>query len=125
MYVADLLRIFAGAGVDGLLLDEGPVPAGDLVHPEAYRSVFNVADHYGWPVLVRTDAAPTWPHGKVAGVAAWLGSATPDVPAGRRGLVAGADFWAGVQPAAADLVLAVVPAGADPEAVMQRVRALR
>jgi hypothetical protein len=35
MYVADLLRLFAGGDVDGLLLDEGPAPVGELIDPEA------------------------------------------------------------------------------------------
>ena len=125
MYSADFLRLFAGAGVDGLLLDEGPVPAGELIHPEAYRPVLNVADHYEWPVLIRTGAAAAWPHGPVPDVAVWLGSAGPGGPAGRWGVVAGADFWDGVDPpTGAGLVLAPVPAAADPEAVMKRVRAL-
>jgi hypothetical protein len=39
--------------------------------------------------------------------------------------VAGADFWDGAQPpAGAPLVLATVPAEADPETVMKRVRSL-
>jgi hypothetical protein len=39
--------------------------------------------------------------------------------------VAGSDFWAGVEPSAeAPLVLAPVPADADPETVMTQVRAL-
>ena len=80
IYSADFLRMFADAGVDGLLLDEGRVPAGELIHAEAYRPVLNVADYYEWPVLIRTDAAAAWPHGPVPGVAFWLGS---DPPAGR------------------------------------------
>jgi hypothetical protein len=125
MYCADFLRTFAGPGVDGLLLDEGPAPAADLLHPEAYRAVLNVAGHYEWPVLVSTPAAAAWPHGTVAGVAAWLGSAAPGQPAGRWGVVAGGDFWDGADPPpAAGLVLAAVPATADPEAVMSRLRAL-
>jgi hypothetical protein len=125
IYSADFLRIFAGIGVDGLLLDEGRVPAGELIHPEAYRPVLNVAGHYEWPVLIRTDAAAAWPHGPVPGVAVWLGSAGPDEPSGRWGVVADPDFWDGVtQPAEAGLVLAPVPADADPEAVMTKVRAL-
>ena len=117
---------FAGLGVDGLLLDEGPASAGELIHPEAYRPVLNVADHYGWPVLIRAGSAPAWPFGEVPGVAAWLGSdPTPGQAAGRWGIVASAEFWHGTDPpAAADLVLAAVPADADPDAVMQRVRAL-
>jgi hypothetical protein len=128
IYSADFLRMFADAGVDGLLLDEGRVPAGELIHPEAYQPVLNVAGHYEWPVLIQTDAAAAWPHGSVPGVAFWLGSdppTRPDEPSGRWGIVAGSDFWAGVDPPAeADLVLASVPADADPEAVMTQVRAL-
>ena len=127
MYTADFLRTFAGRGVDGLLLDEGPVAAGDLIHPEAYRPVLNVADHYGWPALIGAPNAPAWPLGEVTGVAAWLGSGpnTPGQAAGRWGIVAGAGFWDGADPpATADLVLAAVPADADPDTVMQRVRAL-
>ncbi len=125
IYSADFLRMFADTGVDGLLLDEGRVPAGELIHPEAYRPVLNVADYYEWPVLIQTDAATAWPHGPVSGVALWLGSAAPSQPAGRWGVVADADFWEGADPSAeADLVLATVPAEADPEAVMKRVRAL-
>jgi hypothetical protein len=128
IYSADFLRIFAGAGVDGLLLDEGRVPAGELIHPEAYRPVLNVASHYEWPVLIRTDAAAAWPHGPVPGVAVWLGSdppAGPDEPSGRWGIVAGPDFWDGATPPAeAALVLAPVPADAEPDAVMKQVRAL-
>ena len=125
IYTADFLRIFAGIGVDGLLLDEGPVPAGELIHPEAYRPVLNVASHYEWPVLIQTDATAAWPHGPVPGVAVWLGSAAPSELSGRWGIVAGPDFWEGVgPPAGAGLVLAPVPAEADPEAVMKQVRAL-
>src|SRR5271157_4374721 len=84
IYSADFLRLFAGAGVDGLLLDEGRIPASQLIHPEAYR-----------PVLNRTDAAAAWPHGPVPGVALWLGPAGPGQPSGRWGIVAGSDFWDG------------------------------
>ncbi|HTU08553.1 MAG TPA: hypothetical protein VMG13_23600 [Trebonia sp.] len=125
MYSADFLRMFAGIGVDGLLLDEGRVPAGELIHPDAHRPVLNVAGHYEWPVLIQTDAAAAWPHGPVPGIAAWLGPAGPAEPSGRWGIVAGSDFWDGADPPAeADLVFAAVPALADPEAVMNRVRAL-
>jgi hypothetical protein len=96
IYSADFLRIFAGAGVDGLLLDEGRVPAGELIHPEAYRPVLNVAGHYEWAVLIRTDAAAAWPYGPVPGVAIWLGLAGPGEPSGRWGMVASPDFWDGV-----------------------------
>ena len=126
MYCADLLRTFAGAGVGGLLLDEGGVPARELIPAEAYRSVLNIAEHYEWPAVIRTGAAAAWPHGNVPGVAAWIGCGPPSGPAaGRWGVVAGADFWDGASPPAdAGFVLATVPAQADPEAVMKRVRTL-
>ena len=125
IYSADFLRMFADTGVDGLLLDEGRVPAGELIHPEAYRPVLNVADYYQWPVVIQTDAAAAWPHGPVPDIALWLGSAAPSQPAGRWGVVADADFWGGADPSAgADLVLAAVPVEADPETVMKRVRTL-
>ncbi len=126
MYVADMLRTFGSLGVDGLLLDEGSAQGSGLIHPEAYRSVLNVADHYGWPVLIRADAAAAaWPHGSIPGVTAWLGPAAADVTSGRWGVVAGPGFWDGGDPAPdAELVLVPVPAQADPEAVMKRIRAL-
>ncbi len=125
MYVADMLRTFGSLGIDGLLLDEGSAHGSGLIHPDAYRSVLNVADHYGWPVLIRADAAAAWPYGGIPGVTAWLGSAAADVTPGRWGVVAGAGFWDGDHPAPdAELVLVPVPAQADPEPVMKRVRAL-
>ena len=109
IYSADFLRIFAGASP----APRGRVLVGELVHPEAYRPVLNVAGHYEWPVLIRTDAAAAWPHGPVPGVAVWLGSdppAGPDEPSGRWGIVAGPDFWDGAPPLAeAGLVLAPRP----------------
>src|ERR1700722_6236345 len=117
IYSADFLRIFADTGVDGLLLDESRIPVGELIHPEAYQPVLNVAGHYEWPVLIRTDAAAAWPHGPVPGVAGWLGSdppAGPDEPSGRWGMVAGPDFWDGVTPPAENnLGFTAGPAGGD------------
>jgi hypothetical protein len=121
MYVADLLRIFATARVGGLLLDEGSTRAHDLVDPQAYAPVLNLTDHYGWPLFVRTDAAPAWPQGAVPGVTGWVGSAPPQFPAPYWGLVAEEDGWSSAE---GDLVLAVVAAAGDPETVMRGVRAL-
>jgi hypothetical protein len=44
------------------------------------RPVLNVAGHYEWPVLIRTDAAAAWPYGPDPGVAVWLGSDPPGPP---------------------------------------------
>ena len=79
-----------------------------------YRPVLNVADNYGWPVVVRAESAVAWPHGTVPGVVAWLGSAAPDQPSGGWGVVAGTDFWDGAEPPPdAEIVLAAVPPDAD------------
>ena len=122
VYVADLLRIFAGARVDGLLLDEGPTAKSDLAPAQAYQPVLNLAAHYGWPVFVRTDAAQAWPHGPVPGLAGWIGSAPPRLTDGRWGLVADEDAWADTD---GDFLLARVPADGDPETIMRKVRELR
>jgi hypothetical protein len=116
MYVADFLRVFAGARVDGLLLDDD-----STADVEAYRPVLNVAANYRWPVWVRTDAEPSWPQGPIDGVAGWLGARAPEVAAGPWGIV----LEAGA-PSASDgeVILAVVPETADPDSVMAWVRQL-
>jgi hypothetical protein len=127
MYVADLLRIFAGARVDGIVLDEGSAAPGALVDLECYRPVLNVAGHYEWPVWIRTDASPCWPQGSIDGVAGWFGERAPDDPGGRWGIVLAVDPGSSESlPATADgsVILAVVAADADPDAVMGWVRGL-
>jgi len=127
MYVADLLRTFATARVDALLLDEGSTPQDALADAEGYRPVLNVAAHYQWPVWVRSDDASCWPRGEIDGVAGWLGRSAPERAVGRWGLVLEADPTR--EPEAAPetgggAVLAVVPEAADPEPMMRWVRAL-
>jgi hypothetical protein len=76
-------------------------------------------------VAIRTAAAAAWPNGLIPGVTVWIGSSAAPRPAGRWGVVARPEFWTDTDPPAdADLVLAQIPAQADPEAVMKRVRAL-
>jgi hypothetical protein len=127
MYVADLLRIFAGARVDGLVLDEGSAGQAALADVEGYRPVLNVAGHYEWPVWIRTDAAPCWPQGSIDGVAGWFGERAPDDAGGRWGIVLAVDPGSAESlPATAGggAVLAVVAADADPDAMMEWVRGL-
>jgi hypothetical protein len=127
MYVADLLRIFADARVDGLVLDEGSTAAAGLVDFESYRPVLNVAGHYEWPVWIRTDVAPCWPQGNIDGVAGWFGERAPDDADGPWGVVLDVDPGSAESlPATAGgaAVLVVVAADADPDAVMGWVRAL-
>jgi hypothetical protein len=127
MYVADLLRIFATARVDALLLDEGSTPQDSLADVDGYRPVLNVAAHYQWPVWVRSDDASCWPRGEIGGVAGWLGRSAPEHSAGPWGLVLEADpaREPGAPPVTGGgAVLAVVPEAADPEPMMRWVRAL-
>ncbi len=125
MYIADFLRVFGTAGVDGLLLDEGTANAAELVPADAYRPVLNVAENYGWPTLICTPAAAAWPNGAVAGIAGWIGTAPPQHPGATWGWCASDDFWAGAGPEGEpDLMFAIVPGQADPDSVMARVRAL-
>jgi hypothetical protein len=71
-----------------------------------------------------TAAALAWAQGVVPGVAASVGFAPP-APAGTLRLLTGNDFWAGADALDdAEFVLAVLPAQADPEAAIARVRAL-
>jgi len=128
MYVADFLRTFADAPVDACMLDESTSGGDVLVDVEAYRPVLNVAAHYEWPVWLRSDRVPCWPRGDRDGVAGWLGSAPPAQPAGAWGVVVGPEEWlaSGSLPeVGGGAVVAIVPAAADPDAVMQRVRELR
>ena len=127
MYVADLLRIFATSRVDGLLLDEGSTSEAALAHVESYRPVLNVAAHYEWPVWIRTDNAPCWPQGEIDGVTGWLGDREPAEAVGPWGIVLAADPGHPAEPVPATgggAVLAIVPAGADPDAAMRWVREL-
>jgi hypothetical protein len=127
MYVADFLRVFAAARVDGLVLDEGSAAQAELVDFEGYRPVLNVAGHYEWPVWIRTDAAPCWPQGSIDGVAGWFGERAPDDAGGPWGIVLAVDAGSAESlPATADggAVLAVVAADADPDAMMDWVRGL-
>ena len=120
--VADLLQVLAGTRLDGLLLDEGPTAPADLVHPRVYQAVLDVAAGSGWPVFVRADAAPAWPHGPVPGVAGWIGSG-PSQHAGLRwGLVATDERWSTAEcDGLCDLLLAATPADGDPDTVMRGV----
>lgn len=125
MYMADFLRTFASTRVDGLLLDEGSAPEAALAGVEGYRPVLNVAAHYEWPVWIRSDNAPGWPQGEIDGVAGWLGDRVPAEEVGPWGIVLVADPAHTAEPVpetGGGAVLAIVPAAADPDAVMRWVR---
>ncbi len=123
-YVADFLRGFADAGLDGLLLEESeasePASSEDL---QLYQAVFNVAAHYRWEVGLRL------PLGRCA-AAADLGFVLAPQPAvgARLGLRVPAAFWDGAAPPpcpAGGFRFAAIPAGASPEGVLERLAVLR
>jgi hypothetical protein len=122
MYVADLLRVFAPAGVDGLLLDEGAAPHSELADAESYTPVLNVAAHHGWPVWVRSDRAACWPDGYIPGVTGWLGRRAPEQPApGQWGIVLSPEAGLQATPPGerGGVVLAVVPEAAEPDSLLR------
>ncbi len=125
LLMADFLRVFADAGVDLLLLHESaqsePESAAGI---ECYQSVFNVAAHYRWAVGLHVPA------GRYAGGESALAFvlAPRTLPDGVSGHVLASSFWetgdAGTVPAQG-LRYAQVPAGLQPEQVLERLGALR
>lgn len=123
-YIADFLRGFADSGLDGLLLEESadtePASAADL---QLYQAVLNVAAHYRWELGLRL------PQGRFGGGA---GPAFALAPVALPGLVTGlrlpAEFWdGGAAPGcpAGGFRFGEIPAAAQPEAVLERLAALR
>ena len=122
-YVADFLRGFAESGLDGLLLEESaetePATAEDL---QLYQAVLNVAAHYRWDLGLRMPAG----RGTAQGLAFAL---SPVELAGvATGLRLPAEFWDGGAASVAPsggFRYAEIPAAANPEAVLERLAALR
>lgn len=98
VYMADFLRSFGDAGIDLLLLQEGAEPP----LPELYTPVLNVAAHYRWEAGLQSGA---------------------DAAAAGLAFVISQDCWHGGT--AQGLRHAVIPAGAQPESVLQRLAELR
>lgn len=110
VYVADWLRRFSSVPVALLLLDArasaGPeLPDGRL---DAYSPVLNAAEHYRWPVGLRTD------DGVELAAAELKGVAVPE------------EFWleADVAVPSGDFRIAELPAQAEPETVLVRLAEL-
>lgn len=124
VYLADFLRAFGNAGIDALLLQESadsePAAAEGLA---CYQPVLNVAAHYRW------DIGLSAPAGRYAGGSSGLGFvvAPSALPGTRAGCIVPADFWAGAAPPDCPphgFRYAVIPAGVQPEAVLQRLAVL-
>ncbi|TXH03179.1 MAG: hypothetical protein E6R07_12815 [Nevskiaceae bacterium] len=125
MYVADFLRSFGDCGIDALLLQEtaGAEPT-DAAELEWYRPVFNVCAHYRWDCGLHLPAAAHAP-GAVEGLGFVVAPQRLDI--GQSVVALDEAFWTGAEPppATAGLRFAVVPAGASPEAVLDRLAVLR
>jgi len=126
VYIADFLRAFAESGVDVLLLCETPGQA--PVNPEqlvAYQSVINSARHYRWEIGLLDAGWPSSPPGDVS----LDFCVAPGGTLGKcGGSLLGRAFWEGADASAiADghFYYAVIPAGATPERVLERLAVLR
>lgn len=125
LYIADFLRAFGACEVDALLLQESaesePDAPADLA---CYQAVLNVAAHYRW------DAGLSVPGLRYPGGSAGFAFvvAPRPLPGSREGCVVPAEFWSGApspECPANGFRFAVVPAGAKPESVLDRLALLR
>jgi len=124
LYIADFLQTFAEAGLDGLLLvepdDQPPLGAVTLA---CYQSVANVAAHLRWDLgLSAPSLAPdciALPGGWSYAVAPWSLAPLPTAQA------LPASYWSGAAASSGDFIYAAIPADAQPEAVLERLAALR
>lgn len=125
VYVADLLSAFGReeTGVDALLLEEdesfAPVTATELA---CYQPVLNVAQHFRWDVGLHLRDASRF-EGALSGYGF---SIAPRPLAGSvSGISLPSSFWSGADAPSAPLRHARIPADAQPEAVLERLAALR
>lgn len=127
VYVADFLRAFGGSGIDALLLTEAandvPAAAEELAW---YEAVLNLAHHYRWDVGLQFPAlADAIDDGAVA---AFDFVVAPRALGAHVGLLLPGEFWSGGAAApvpAGGFLYGVVPADAQPEAVLQALAQLR
>ena len=125
VYVADFLRSFAEAEIDLVLLceDDGNGP-GNAEALSWYAPVFKTARHYRWQVGL-LDAAGKLPTADAAGLD-FLICAEPG-PGSASGSILPAAFWSdGEKPLGyGGFGYGVVPVGAVPEVVLDRIASLR
>ncbi|MDA8102719.1 MAG: hypothetical protein M0Z34_07125 [Nitrospiraceae bacterium] len=126
IYVADGLRAFAGLRIDTVVVDEGGRTGEMIGSLEAYRAIFNLAEHYGWSVLHRADLDACWHLDPVDGVAASLGRCAPSTQLTRPwGVVTALSASATLLSSGGAPAVTVVPDDADPVDVTRWMSALR
>jgi hypothetical protein len=125
LYLADFLRVFGNVNLDLLLLQEAPAAmAVDGATIDAYRGALNVAANYRW------DAGLKLPTAGGTGLPSDLAFVVGTQPVD--GSISGVElpeaFWSESTPltvAGGAFRYAAIPAGADPERVLQRLALLR
>jgi len=121
LYIADFLQGFAEVGIDGLLLreasDYAPTSAQDFA---CYQSLLNVAAHFRWDMgLHLSHPVDTLSEG-------WAFAVAPQsIPQRPTAIETPSTFWRGVAHSAGVFRYAAIPADANPEAVLERLVALR
>lgn len=121
LYLADFLQPFGDCGVDGLLLQEPttflPTSTQDFA---CYQSLLNVAAHFRWDVGLHLH------HPVSALPAGWAFAIAPrpvsEVPTAQE---MGTDFWSSSAHSAGAFTYAHIPVNANPEAVLERLAALK
>jgi hypothetical protein len=125
-YSADHLRALATVQIDAIVIDEGGRRDEAVASLEAYRPIVNIAAHYGWLVLHRSDLDRCWSTEAVQGVAASLGCCAPQsVDTGPWGAVSMLSASAKVIARGGSPGLLVVPKDAEPNDVTSWMSALR
>lgn len=124
LYLADFLQTFAEAGLDGLLLVEDasqpPLTGATLA---CYQSVANVAAHLRWDLGL---LAPAIAEDCTALPADWSYAIAPrKLAALPMAKALPATYWSGAAAEPGDFVYAAIPVDAQPEAVLERLAALR
>lgn len=127
MYIADFLRSLASAPVGGIVLDDQDAAA-DADDVERCRPIVNIARHYRWGVVWRTngdDLTRTTMAQVVDGV---ISPSFPTVADGPAGIDVTAPLWAGDTLPALDtgrFYFAEIPVGQIPETVLEKLGLLR
>ncbi len=124
VFIADFLRIFGESGVDALLLQERPEFTPASGHEfDCYQSVFNVAAFFRWDIGLQFANADRYsgdlPKGCSFAIAPKL---SVEKPADFLPVV---DAWPEMAHPGAAFQFVEIPADAQPEAVLERLAALR